>query len=193
MLTSRRASIGSTIVLVILLSGLAFLAGFYIGSKYQAPASLEAPATYTGVRVQIINDRDYYPTLLKLLSSANKSIYVAMFEFKSDTDEISRIVEILVSKAKKGVDVKVVLENTIDANELTYRRLLNNGVSVRFDTSARTTHAKLVIVDGRYVIVGSHNWSYMAMMRNHEASVLIDDPSIAAAETAYFMSIWRGE
>ncbi|QOJ79373.1 hypothetical protein IG193_02615 [Infirmifilum lucidum] len=190
---ARRSSTGSILVLVLLLSGLAFLAGLYLGSKYQAPAPLEAPATYAGVRVKIINDRDYYPTLLDLLSKANKSIYIAMFEFKSDTDEISRIVEILISKAKRGVDVKVVLENTIDVNELTYRRLLDNGVSVRFDTRAKTTHAKLVIVDGRYVIVGSHNWSYMAMMRNHEASVLIDNPEIAAADASYFMSIWRGE
>lgn len=189
----RRASVGSVLVLVLLLVGIAFLAGFYFGAKSQAPTTAEVPAAQACVKLRVINDRDYYPTLLSLLESANKSIYVAMFEFKSDTEEISKIVELLISKAKKGVDVKVVLENSVDANELTYRRLLDNGVMVRYDTRSRTTHAKLVIVDGRYVIVGSHNWSYMAMMRNHEASVLIDDAAVAQVYTEYFASIWRGD
>ncbi|WP_052884151.1 phospholipase D-like domain-containing protein [Infirmifilum uzonense] len=189
----RRGSIGSILLLVVLLVGISFLGGYYLGSRGRTITIEQPPATApSGIKVEIINDRDYYPKLLSLLSSANRSIYVAMFEFKSDTDEISRIVEILIGKSKKGVDVKVVLENTIDDNELTYRRLLANGVPVRFDTRAKTTHAKLIIVDGRFVIVGSHNWSYMAMMRNHEASVLIDSPEIANAETEYFMQIWGG-
>lgn len=187
----RRGSVTSVLLLVLLLVGLAFIAGYYFGIRGQAP-SLGTQPVATGVSIKIINDRDYYPVLMSLLSNANKSIYIAMFEFKSDTDEISQIVETLISKARKGVDVKVVLENSIDSNELTYRRLLDNGVAVRFDTRSRTTHAKLIIVDGRYVIVGSHNFSYMAMMRNHEASVLIDSPEIASAETQYFMQIWGG-
>lgn len=186
-----KGSTGSILALVLLLMGLAFVAGYYFAYR-SITTSCQPTSEYSGVKLTIINDRDYYPTLLSLLSNANKSIYIAMFEFKSDTDEISKIVELLVSKAKKGVDVKVVLENTVDSNELTYRRLLDNGVPVRFDTRSRTTHAKLVIIDERYVIVGSHNWSYMAMMRNHEASVLIDSPEIAQSETEYFMQIWGG-
>ncbi|ABL78427.1 phospholipase D/Transphosphatidylase [Thermofilum pendens Hrk 5] len=179
-----------TIAAVLILMALAFYAGYQYAQR-SLPTGV-AVVSQPQCSIRVINDRDYYPTLLDYISRANKSIYIAMFQFKSDTDVISKIVELLISKNKKGVDVKVVLENTIDENELTYRRLLDNGVAVKFDSRSVTTHAKLVIIDGRYVFVGSHNWSYMAMMRNHEASVLIDCPSIAEQETQYFMNIYRG-
>ncbi|MCC6002794.1 MAG: phospholipase D-like domain-containing protein [Thermofilum sp.] len=187
---SRRSSTG-IILAVIIIASLAFYAGFRLG---QTQVQQVPPATQQAkcIKLEVINDGDYYPKLLDLISKANKSIYVSMYEFKSDTSEVSRVLELLISKAKKGVDVKVVLENTIDVNELTYRRLLDGGVPVRFDTRSRTTHTKLIIIDGYIVIVGSHNWSYSAFTRNHEASILVYDEDVARQETEYFMQIYSG-
>jgi phosphatidylserine/phosphatidylglycerophosphate/cardiolipin synthase-like enzyme len=187
---SRRSST-SIILAVIIIASLAFYAGFRLG---QTQVQQVPPATQQAkcIKLEVINDGDYYPKLLDLISKANKSIYVSMYEFKSDTSEVSRVLELLISKAKKGVDVKVVLENTIDVNELTYRRLLDGGVPVRFDTRSRTTHTKLIIIDGYIVIVGSHNWSYSAFTRNHEASILVYDEDVARQETEYFMQIYSG-
>ncbi|MFC1643917.1 phospholipase D-like domain-containing protein [Candidatus Omnitrophota bacterium] len=42
-----------------------------------------------------------------------------------------------------------------------------------------TTHDKLIIVDSRYVVVGSHNWSIKALKQNNEASSIIDSPQLA--------------
>ena len=192
----RRGSATSIVLVIVIIASLAFYAGFRLGQVQTQQVVAEAPQQPVPqgecIKLEIINDRDYYPKLLDLLSKANKSIYISMFEFKSDTDEVAKVLELLISKAKKGVDVKVVLENTIDANELTYRRLLDNGVPVRYDTRSRTTHTKLIIIDGYIVIVGSHNWSYSAFMRNHEASVVIYDENIARQETKYFMQIYSG-
>ena len=115
-----------------------------------------------------------------------------MFIFKSDTDVVAKLLELLIFKAKEGIDVKVVLEDSIDANTLSYRHLLDNGVPVRFGAKSKV-HTKLVIIDGYIVIVGSHNWSYSAFMRNHEASVIIYDEDTAMQETSYFMEIYSGK
>ncbi|WP_288104046.1 phospholipase D-like domain-containing protein, partial [Thermofilum sp.] len=145
----RRGSATSIVLVIVIIASLAFYAGFRLGQTQTQQIVTQAPQQPIPqggcIKLEIINDRDYYPKLLDLLSKANKSIYISMFEFKSDTDEVAKVLELLISKAKKGVDVKVVLENTIDENELTYRRLLDNGVPVRYDTRSRTTHTKLII------------------------------------------------
>ena len=56
-------------------------------------------------------------------------------------------------------------------------------MKVVLDEEKTTTHAKIVIIDGRTAVVGSHNWTGSALSRNREASLLIDDrPVIAEIE-----------
>jgi len=173
---------------MLFLAAAAFALGYTLGKGSAAPEQLQAPV-YHGAQLYILNDRDYYPTLMRYLERANKSIYIMMYVFKSDTDTIARIVDVLVRKAKQGVDVKVILENSIEDNELTYQSLKSGGVRVVYDPKAVTTHSKLVVIDGYVVFVGSHNFSYSAMMKNHESSVMIVSEEIASAETEYFMSV----
>jgi len=165
--------------LVLLLLALAVVADF----GYAQPEPFEA-------RVAVLNDREMYDALLYWLPRANSSIHIIMYVFKSDTDVIERLLETLISKAREGVDVRVVLEGHVDENELTYRRLMANGVMVRFDSRAHTTHCKLVIIDGYLVFVGSHNWTYSAMRRNHEASVMVVSEEVGRLEEEYFAEVW---
>ena len=58
--------------------------------------------------------------------------------------------------------------------------LIAHGVRVVLDELERTSHTKAVIVDSRRVVVGSHNWTHSALTANREASLLIDDPALAA-------------
>ena len=179
-------SYGAIVFAMLFLAAAAFALGYTLGKSSAAP---EQPQAYQGARLYILNDQDYYPTLMRYLERANKSVYIMMYVFKSDTDTIARIVDVLVRKAKQGVDVKVILENSIEDNELTYQSLRSGGVQVVYDPRAVTTHSKLVIIDGYIVFVGSHNFSYSAMMKNHEASVMIISEEVASAETKYFMSV----
>ncbi len=145
---------------------------------------------FFGAKVAVLNDHEMYDALLYWLPRANSSIHIIMYVFKSDTEVIERLLEILISKAREGVDVRVVLEGHVDKNELTYRRLMANGVMVRFDSRAHTTHCKLVIIDGYLVFVGSHNWTYSAMRRNHEASVMVVSEEVGRLEEEYFAEVW---
>ena len=60
-----------------------------------------------------------------------------------------------------------------------YELLRKNGVTVYYDSDNRVTHSKIVVVDGYITILGSTNWTYSALKKNHEASVLIKSHSVA--------------
>jgi cardiolipin synthase len=47
----------------------------------------------------------------------------------------------------------------------------------------------MIVIDRRYVVVGSANWSYSAMEKNNEASVIIDSPKLAEVYIKYFEDI----
>ena len=63
--------------------------------------------------------------------------------------------------------------------------LTRGGVKVYFDSPSTVTHVKAVVIDGRYVYIGSHNLTQSALRHNNELSVLIDSPEMASEITSY--------
>jgi len=139
--------------------------------------------------VKPIPNRIYHPAVHKLLKEAKKSIYVVMFEMfyypKYPTSLENQLVQDLIDAYKRGVNVEVILEQgTVEKVTIRNRKeggfmLSNAGVKVYFDSLSQTTHNKLIIVDERYTVIGSTNWSYYGLEKNNEASVLIDSIPLA--------------
>ena len=80
-------------------------------------------------------------------------------------------------------------EFSTEANRNVAEDMRRHGIKVKFDSPARTTHTKLVIIDQRYVFLGSHNFTQSALRHNNEASVLIESPKIAQQALAYLKRI----
>jgi phosphatidylserine/phosphatidylglycerophosphate/cardiolipin synthase-like enzyme len=59
------------------------------------------------------------------------------------------------------------------------------GIKVRFDAPKTITHVKAMVIDGRYVYLGSHNLTQSALKFNNELSVMVDSPEFAAEVTSY--------
>ncbi|MEM1527732.1 MAG: phospholipase D-like domain-containing protein [Sulfolobales archaeon] len=155
------------------------------------------PVTVTvAVGVDLLVDKDYYYALLSFLSRANRSIYIIMYAVKYDPSEPDDPVNILlytvVNAYKRGLDVKVLVDDvTFSSYSETIDYLKSSRVPIRLDKSKSiTTHAKLVIVDDRYVFVGSHNWTESALIHNHEVSVLIVSDTVAQQVEEYFNMLW---
>jgi len=139
--------------------------------------------------VEPIPNKLYYPTVHKLLEQAKKSICIVMFEMfyypKYPESLENQLVQDLINAHSRGVNVEVILEQgTWGKVSRRNRReggfmLSKAGVKVYFDSLFQTTHNKLIVVDERYVVIGSTNWSYHGLEKNNEASVLIDSASLA--------------
>jgi competence ComEA-like helix-hairpin-helix protein len=150
--------------------------------------------------IRVLADADYFPALLDIIRGSAARIDLTMFVFKTSESPQNRpgmVAAALISAAERGVAVRVFLEKSgYDAtlnktNEQTGRQLRKHGIEVIFDAPNTTTHAKLVVIDGRYSFVGSHNFTHAALKNNHEVSLLVDDHSLAHKLTAYMDSLAR--
>jgi len=149
------------------------------------------------VSVKPLPDRDYYPEVKRLISSANSSVHVAVFAVKYDPfqgyeDPVDQLLHGLVEAKERGVDVRVLVDDvTYREYYDTIRYLKEHGVRVRLDSSSeRTMHAKIVVIDGKVAVVGSHNWTESALRWNNEYSVELVGAKAASAVERYFEELW---
>lgn len=153
------------------------------------------------VIAKMVNNRDYYPEVYELFDTAEKTIYVIMYDMKyydydPETEEM-KLLSKLAHASLRGVDVRIVLEQSDwneSVNEDNYASgayLDEYGVHVRYDSKTVTTHCKTMIIDSVYTLVGSTNWSKSAINYNNEANVLLRGNDIADDFTEYFMTLWE--
>jgi len=149
-------------------------------------------------RVTLLKNRDYFPALVKAIDGAEKEIVMSFFLFKTNgyaNNYPDIIVSHLISAARRGVTVKVILEKGNDSNlaknnKETGIRLKNGGVNVYFDRSATKTHTKVVVIDRRYTFLGSHNLTSSALKYNNELSILVDSPKVARETLNYINTLY---
>lgn len=151
---------------------------------------------------------EYYPAVHKALTNAKKSILCVMFMAKLEPkhtggDEYQLVLD-LINAHKRGVEVQVIFDQNVkfwekgkDRNvlekksEYAYELLSKNGVPVFYDNENRVTHNKVLIIDKYITIIGSTNWTYSALRKNHEASVMIKSGSVTLAFEGKFEKIER--
>lgn len=150
------------------------------------------PESYSGIGydVKALVDDDYYWHLLEDLGRARESIEVLMFEIKlgkSADNPANRLVSALISAKERGVLVRTRLEQSdLDrsltrTNRASAELLKSKGIHTYFDLPDVETHAKAVLIDGRILYTGNHNWSESALMRNKEVSVRVESPKAISA------------
>ena len=151
--------------------------------------------------VQVITDRQYFGVVRNSIQKARSSIKVMMFEAsyyeKHKNSPSNVLIRELIAAKKRGVGVTVILERREGKERATLRNvntgnvLAQGGVEVVYDPLAITTHTKLLIIDGALSIVGSTNWTYNALDKNHEVSVLVQSPEVASNLQDYFQRVWK--
>jgi phosphatidylserine/phosphatidylglycerophosphate/cardiolipin synthase-like enzyme len=161
-------------------------------------AGYALPAVFEGEMTPV--DNEYYcPALLFELQKAKKSIYVIMFlasYYPQYPDSpTNKIIGEIIKARKRGLTTEVILEysdrdsHVQTENLKTALLLTNSGVSVYFDPLEKTTHSKLIIIDGRIVFLGSANWTYSAVTKNNETSVMLESEGMADHYINYFDKI----
>jgi phosphatidylserine/phosphatidylglycerophosphate/cardiolipin synthase-like enzyme len=165
---------------------------FFLFSTFYLPLSFGLPAE----DVQLVTDVQYFEVAKKLIHEAKYSIQVMMFEMgyydKYPNTPSNLLIKELMNATRRGVKVEVILEvkegedRTTKRNRHTGKVLSEGGVEVIYDPLSKTTHAKLMVVDGQLSLLGSTNWTYYALTSNNEASVLIRSKELARAIIDYF-------
>ena len=145
--------------------------------------------------------REYLSRVPAILENARTSIQVVQFvmQLKGKSAKMtSRELGIkLAAKARDGVRVQALLNSAGGGwrapalNRQAAQWLQERGVEVRTLGASRTCHAKLIIIDGKIAIVGSHNWTPYALERNFEVSVLVRDAGCVGQLAQHFNQLWK--
>lgn len=86
--------------------------------------------------------------------------------------------EELLKAHKRGVDVRIVVDEYSRENNA-FEYLKSNGVKIKYDGNKTSTHAKLIIVDGKIIVLGSTNLSYYGLEQNNEVDLMVIDEKAA--------------
>lgn len=136
----------------------------------------------------------YHQILHKYLAQAKTSITIAMYFIiinpEDQADPVNQLVNDLIAAKNRGVKIKVILEDSkLKENRPAYEKLRANNITVYFDTSQHLLHIKEVVIDDRYVFMGSANWSKAAIEDNYEATYFQDSLPDALASKQYIDNI----
>ena len=124
--------------------------------------------------------------MIPVVSSANSSIRFMAFSF---TD--FPLAKAMLDRASAGVDVAGVFEKVgSDTESSELRTFFCAKVPARQDGNPRFLHDKVIIVDNRFVISGSFNFSSNATENNDENVIIVDNPQIANLYTQEFQRVW---
>lgn len=98
----------------------------------------------------------------------------------------------MVERMENGVTIHGVFEKVGSDTEYSEMLLLYcAGGNMRQDTNFAFLHHKVIIVDNRYVITGSLNFSDSANTKNNENVIIIDNREIASLYLQEFERIWK--
>ena len=155
--------------------------------------------TFQNCSITMLENRAYYLALKEAINGAKKEITLSYFRFKTKGQVANYpdvVMEGLISAAKRGVNVVLLLDQNKDINDITSKenretmgRLNRTGVQVYLDSPETTTHTKMTVIDGRYTFIGSHNLTQSALKYNNEISLMIESPHVAAEALAYIKSL----
>lgn len=114
---------------------------------------------------------------MDMLAAQNR-VDIASF----DLDSLPMI-EALIALEARGVEVRVVVDDE-HTPAASINRLRRNGISVVIDDRSALMHNKFVVIDGRYVWMGSMNFTTNDVYCNNNNIARFDLPQLAANYTA---------
>ena len=131
----------------------------------------------------LLTPDNYAENALKLIKSAKKSVwfqnqYINFRGTDDDFAEFKLLVGALKEKIDDNIEVRIICRDMMKQESLDVLIALDFPKEVfRFQPAC---HNKTIIVDGKVVMFGSHNWSNEGVKTNRDASLIFDDQEIAA-------------
>ena len=132
-------------------------------------------------------DKTVEKALVPLVNNAKNYIYLPVFVITHKS-----LTKALIDAKNRGVDVKIILDATsVRSNHTTHKVLRNAGIPLKTESFAGKVHTKSMIIDDKYVVTGSMNFSNSGENRNDENCLVIENPELAKFYKGWFEFIWK--
>lgn len=166
------------------------------------------------MKFQEENYHVFVDILENILRSSSKSIHLLMYIFTS-----FRLADALVDQKKKGVEVLVVVDHSMEnSSTYTIQKLRAAGITVKI-RDAVTMHNKVLLIDVPYdevedklipsvstpnrisaavripknglLVTGSMNWTSEGMLNNEENFMVTSNKDVCEKSARAFFQIWN--
>src|SRR5262249_3072555 len=141
----------------------------------------------------LLTPDNYAEHALALIRSASQSVwfqnqYINFRGTNEDFAEFKMLVAALKQKIDEGREVRIICRDLMQQESLDVLIAMDFPREVsRFQPAC---HNKTIIVDGKVVMFGSHNWSNEGVRTNRDASLIFDDPEIAQYLAQVYQYDW---
>lgn len=139
-------------------------------------------SVYFSPQDNIINSK-----IIPLINKSTTSIYIPTFLITNKD-----LTNSLIEAKNRGVKIKIILD-AANSNSVysMHKKLRENGIDVKVENYAGKMHAKSIIIDNKYLIIGSMNFSKSGNTKNDENVIILTNPKLAEFYIKYFNELWN--
>jgi len=144
---------------------------------------------------------NFYEYVMDLIETAENSIYISTYTLTppsmANNGGLKNIYQALRVKVAYGVEVKMLADGggssrpIRSSNQKAKLELSLMNIRAKLSHVQGRHHAKFIIIDGKGVLLGSHNLSDNAFTQNFETSLFTTDKATAEALSFIFISRWN--
>lgn len=163
----------------------AFISGSYLGYNafnYIYPHWTRSDEPLSKINVCFTPGQNCELLIVNAIYAATNKILVHSYSFTSKP-----IADALIKQYRKGIEIKVLYEPQQKPRSSQIERMSKAGIEVTPDILKGIAHNKVIIIDDRYVITGSYNFTYAAQNMNAENVLLIND----ATTVEFYTKNWQ--
>ncbi len=125
--------------------------------------------------------------IIPMINNSRKEILIPAFLVTH-----TEVVDSLISAHKRGVLIKIIIDATGYHNNIKkIQKLRNSGILVKVENYAGKMHAKTMLIDEKYLITGSMNFSQSGEIKNDENCLIIENPKLVKFYKGYFNYVWE--
>jgi len=138
---------------------------------------------------ELIVDNDYAGKAIDLVKSAQRDIVVCAYAWRWYEGEpelgIQQLNSQLLAAKLQGLRVRCLVDGY-----RVFEMLKSQGFECKYVNPARMLHTKAIMIDGTYLIIGSHNMTKRANRENLEMSLITTVTEPILQFTTYFEKLW---
>jgi phosphatidylserine/phosphatidylglycerophosphate/cardiolipin synthase-like enzyme len=153
---------------------------------------------------EILTDKTFIKRATELVKEARQSVYISTFKAEiahsKQGMELIPFWEQCLTLAKQQKDVRLLINwnekrhSVPKTNLLVWRKFKAAGAAVKCLQNNRCCHSKLLIIDKKIAIIGSHNLAVKSCTSNFENSILTtDDITVRTLVNVYKYVFNRGK
>lgn len=145
----------------------------------------------------------YFEKLLGHILASKIEIQMCQYVFsvseKNPNHRSGKILKAIIEASRRGVEVKILFDRPrpYSPNQRTNIRttelLEKSGIHPRCLSVVQTLHIKMVIIDSKVFLAGSHNLTNSSLYSPYELTFECLDPVIINAAGIYFQCLWNGQ